>query len=893
MKLIETYDALSDTSVLGGKAAALAALSATQLPIPAWFVVTPTAFLLSLNDEQQALLNATDHNAETVAQSLAQLYPSAEVCAAIETAIQAQGDTALWAVRSSAQDEDGSEHSFAGQLDSFLSVPSQDIAARVADVWRSGFSARVYAYRRERGISGAPRPPAVLIQRFIDAEASGVAFGADPVSGQRNTIVVSALYGLGTALVSGEADADVWHLDRSDQIRSRHIARKTLSHRPAPGQGEGISTETVSDDKAETPALTDPQLCAVAALVRQAGQHFGRPQDVEWAFADNQLWLLQSRPITSLAGIPDPEGAPDLWDNSNIAESYNGVTTPLTYSFARSIYQAVYRQFCKIMGVPSARIEANSDLFARMLGLIRGRIYYNLLNWYRLLALLPGYQLNSRFMEQMMGVSEPLPERYQPKNTDDERRSRLRDALELTRSVAGLIWNHFCLPGSIKRFYLRLQSALALPQTPLHQLRADELSAHYRHLERQLLTRWDAPLVNDFFAMIFYGLLRVLCTRWCDDQAGSLQNNLLCGEGNMISAEPAQRVRTLAETARQHPELIALLCHAELDEIRRQLPAFTDFNRLFDEYLQRFADRCIGELKLESLTLHDDPLPLLRAIGRLAGSDRLAAENTQIEQQLRAEAEHIVQDKLSSHFIRRHVFQWVLRHARARVRDRENLRFERTRLFGRVRQIFIELGKRFTAEGYLQQPRDIFYLSVEEALGFIEGTIVGTDLAGLVSLRKAEFARYRLELPEPANRFETTGTVHIGNDFTATAEPHPAAETDGDSDHQQGTGCCPGVVRGKARVIMQPEGAVIEPGEILVAPRTDPGWIMLFPAAAGLLVEHGSLLSHAAIVTREMGIPSIVALPGITSWVKTGDWLEMDGKAGIVRKITGDADHVD
>ena len=132
---------------------------------------------------------------------------------------------------------------------------------------------------------------------------------------------------------------------------------------------------------AQRPALTDEQVRQVAELVWRCGKHFGRPQDIEWAIeTGGQLYLLQSRPITSLAGTADPDGVLNLWDNSNIAESYNGITTPLTFSFARRIYEEVYRQFCRILRVPATRLAANDNVFKHMLGLVRGRVYYNLLS---------------------------------------------------------------------------------------------------------------------------------------------------------------------------------------------------------------------------------------------------------------------------------------------------------------------------------------------------------------------------------------------------------------------------------------------------------------------------------------------------------------------------------
>jgi pyruvate,water dikinase len=231
--------------------------------------------------------------------------------------------------------------------------------------------------------------------------------------------------------------------------------------------------------------------------------------------------------------------------------------------------------------------------------------------------------------------------------------------------------------------------------------------------------------------------------------------------------------------------------------------------------------------------------------------------------------------------LRRLLFGWVLRNARARVRDRENLRFERTRLFGRVRAIFVELGRKLHGLDLLADPRDVFYLEVNEILGFIDGTTSGTDLKGLVALRRAEFDRYRKDEPT-ADRFETRGIVHQGNSFRSREERAVAGV---DGDRRQGIGCCPGVVRGPVRVITDPRNAVLRKGEILVAERTDPGWIMLFPSASGLLVERGSLLSHSAIVARELGIPAIVALAGVTRWLKDGDEVELDGGSGVVKKL--------
>jgi pyruvate,water dikinase len=838
-----------DEGQFGGKAAALAQLARARLPIPRWFVVSTKAFYSTLTLAQRRLLETADDP-----QKIGEMLESVRLCESIKLELaealeELCPNGEMVAVRSSAIDEDGAQHSFAGQLESYLFVSRENVFERIADVWRSAFSPRVIAYRRERGLNSAPQPPAVLIQRMIRADAAGVAFSADPVTGQRGVTVVSAARGVAASLVSGQSEDETWRIARGGSpCRSAHSS---------------------------VHALTGEQAEMIAELARRAERHFGLPQDIEWAIENGQAFLLQSRPITSIATMIDPDGELCIWDNSNIAESYGGVTTPLTFSFARRAYEEVYRQFCRLMRVSEEDIATHSGVFRRMIGLVRGRIYYNLLNWYRVLALLPGFRVNRRFMEQMMGVRENLPESVIADIENTDGRATVKDGFNLLRSICGLSVNLLLLPKKIAGFHRRLDDALS--DQRLEDMRADEIAAHYRDLERRLLTRWDAPLINDFFAMIFYGLLGRACQSWCGDE--SLRNALLCGQGGIISAEHARRVREMARLAARDDEFVALLEAGSLDQILNRVDREPDFAKLLDDYLEKFGDRCMDELKLESQTLIDDPLPLLRAIGNLAhhSSQRDAARSGD-ESTLSLDAERKSKALLAGHPLRRMIFSRVLGQARARVRERENLRFLRTRVFGRVRRIFLELGRRFHALGLISSPRDIFYLEAEEALGFVEGTATTTDLQSLVSVRKAEYERH-CESETLADRFETRGIVNHANRFQSNrAEPERML-----ADFRKGTACSPGVARGRARIIRDPRDARIQPGYILIAERTDPGWIMLFASAAGLIVERGSLLSHCAIVAREMGLPCVVA-SGVMEWLCDGDLIEIDGSAGTITR---------
>ena len=867
---------------LGGKAFALARLAAADIRVPDWFAVTPEAFKQSLTQEQQELFasGALDSAA------LTSLRVAPEVAAGIEAALCAIASPGIrFAVRSSAIDEDGAESSFAGQLESYLFVDGDAVLDRVAAVWRSGFGDRLMEYRRQRGLSGSPSAPAVLVQRMVDAECSGVAFSADPVSGRRGLAVVSAVYGIGTALVGGDADADTWAIDRSGRIERQTVANKSICHRFDDQSPENFSAFSVPADRQQEPALSDERAVEVAALARAAESAFGQPQDIEWAVQNGELFLLQSRPITTLRALADPDGALNLWDNSNIVESYSGITTPLTFSFARSSYESVYRQFCRILRVPERTLAANDPVFRNMLGLIRGRVYYNLLNWYRALALLPGFTINRRFMEQMMGVRESLPEQALGTGKAATFRDRMVDSIHVAAMAAGLAWNYVTLEAQIRRFHARLASALAEPAPPLARMRLDELTAHFESLQRELGTRWDAPLSNDFFAMIFHGVLRKLTMAWCGDERGMLANDAIRGGGGMISAEPAARVREMAALAKRDPDLVRALCDQSAAEAVRAIRQRPEFCSLYDAYLAKFGDRCLEELKLESEALYENPVVLLRSIGELAragpGSDHSSTPG------MAADAMPTIRIKLRGSPVKQLALGWVLRIARRRVRERENLRFERTRLFGRIRRIFLEAGKRLHANGTLDDPRDIFYLETDEVVALVAGTAVTADVRALAALRKSEFDLYR-NTPPPAERFETRGMVYVAQTYQPLVQP-VAADATGDA--RRGIGCCPGVVRGKVRVVRDPRNAQLPAGCILVADHTDPGWIMLFPAAAGLLVERGSLLSHSAIVARELGIPAVVSIPGLTAWLCDGDLVELDGAHGTIRRLSAEEPH--
>ncbi|MFV0382953.1 PEP/pyruvate-binding domain-containing protein [Paracoccus sp. (in: a-proteobacteria)] len=807
MNLVLLQDAAQDAAIVGGKAANLHRLAAAGFAPPAFFVIRPEA--------------------------ITRAGPDPALPAQIDAALARIGP-GPYAVRSSARQEDGAGNSHAGQFDTRLNVATADVIAAAVGVWQSGFAETVETYRAIRAV-GKAEAPAIIVQRMIEASVAGVGFSANPVTGLRGEVVISAIAGLGDRLVSGEADGEDWVFG------------------------------TALTAPAEPVVLTGDQASQIADLTRRAEALFGAPQDIEWALDQDGLHILQSRPITTpLLPPPSPDDALTIFDNSNIIESYPGLVSPLTYSFAMHVYDRVYRAFLGLLGVSDAEIARHANIFVNMLGRVDGRVYYNLGNWYRGLALLPGFSLNRDYMETMMGVSQPLPEALTltigpPPSTG---LARVAEYLRMARVGGGLVWQAIRLPRTRSRFYDRLNAALN-SDLDLDTAGPTELAAQYRRIEAMLLDRWDAPLVNDFLCMIGFGASRKLLEKWLGPRGLKLHNDLMIGQGDIVSAEPAQRIARMGQMLRKAGLADALAAQG-LPGIRGDPQIMAELTA----YLDRFGDRCTEELKLESIPLAQDPAPLLSAIAASAAQ----ASRTRQE---------AAPPDWAGLFPRRPLRRWIARHltgwAGARVRDRENLRFERTRIFGYARRVFLALGREFAARGLLAAPRDIFFLTTTEVLGAVEGFGLSPDLKSVVARRKVEDAASALR-PDPPERIEFHGPA-----IAPVWQHEPPATSD--SRKQTGTGCSAGRVEAKARIIRDPRRESLTPGDILVARHTDPGWIAVFSNASAIVVERGSLLSHSAIVARELGIPCVVGLRGATDWITDGERISVDGTNGKVERL--------
>ncbi|MDP6991010.1 MAG: PEP/pyruvate-binding domain-containing protein [Planctomycetota bacterium] len=870
-------------ALMGGKGSSLYELARGGQPVPAWFCVSARVCaerLAPLAERAGALLARLDParpqgvrtaSAELLETSAA-LPLAGEDRRAIEEAL-GDLDGERFAVRSSAVGEDGSADSFAGQLETYLHVRREDVVERVTDCQASAFTARALAYGRERGRT--PGPVAVVVQEMVASRSAGVLFTANP-AGSLDELVVVAAWGLGEGVVGDLVESDTYVYDRLTRAWSRSVGSKRSRVVLDEETGTGTCVRPLPESLREGPVLDDDQLEALRTAAEAIEALCGPGQDVEWAFDERgRLAITQSRPITTL-----PRGELSIFDASNIVESYPGITSPLTFSYILAAYARVFRDMARRLGVPRRELEHNDDLFESMLGHLDGRVYYNLGSWYRLFLLVPFTGSYLGVWEEMLGIRNP-----RPASARARRSAVLRDLPRAARAAGSFTWNLLRLTPRMERLRRRFAGIeRRFRRTDLDELDTVALARLYRSLSLELMDGWDLTLLNDAYAIIGSGLVRAQLER-AGAEADAF-GALMAGEEDLESARPAHSLALLADAARGDEALLeALAAAAEAEDaaVARAFPDHPDFARRFEEHLERWGDRHLAELKLESPSLRRHPRLLAGLILRQARGGHDAAQAAAHRKRLRERARAECARAFAGAPHRRALFAVALRLARRSVRYRESSRMDRARGFGMMREVFWAMAERLVAEGALEAADDVFLLTVDELLGFATGSGVDAELRAIVERRRAEAAA-RPDGGPARERLRFRGTVGAHPSATGVASrTQPAdAPAPGDAGTLEGTGCSAGTVTAEAVVVRDPSQAADTAGKVLVAEMTDPGWVFLMMSAAGLVVERGSLLSHTAIIGRELGVPTVVGVPGACSLIGDGDRVELDGRSGRV-----------
>lgn len=561
----------------------------------------------------------------------------------------------------------------------------------------------------------------------------------------------------------------------------------------------------------------------------------GNPVDIEWAANGDDLALLQVRPQTTVKLDYDL-----AWDCTNIAENYPGVTLPLTYSFIRGLYSRVYPAFFRLLGVSRSTLDDKQHVFRNTLGYLGGRVYYQIDNWYEMVRLIPGPNRNQDFFQAML----------QPSRTPGaEPRKKLGFAgsLAMAPLIARMGWlllRSNAMSEKFRRtFGPKLNRYESLDWT---QLQADAILVEIERMRSDLLTMWAVPVFNDMRVMIFHGLLKTYC--FTPDQHADYLG-YLHGLSDRASIAPISALGELGNRIRA-------LCGAQSDvaEVLRAANR-PEITKLLDDYLDRFGGRAPDELQLENPRLGDD----YRALIALAlGTDPAGKP-------LHDAGPRLAKGRFGT--------AWIGKNTRQAIDWRERFRFNRAQVYGLARTAYLALGERLVDARVLDGAADVFWVTEEELDQTVYGHSWDRDLRGRVARRKSEFAEY--ENTTLARRM-------VGSGLIAPRSLTADDQRSGLGGMAKGMGVSPGVLTGEVIVVHEFDPTIAVRGKILVTSHIDPGWTLLFVQAAGVVTERGNALSHVSIISRELGMPAVVAAMGATEVLRTGQIITINGTTGDI-----------
>lgn len=821
----------------GGKGAALARLSQAGVPVPPGWVLSPEA----LRDCLMALALSPNSRPDLVCQALQTARPPAALEASIQAALTVASPAVHgWAVRSSAVTEDGTTASYAGMYESFLAVAETDLWRYVCSCWASWWSARALAYRQHLGLADSTPGMAVVVQHMVPARCAGVAFTVEPLHGDANRMVIQAAPGLATAVVTGVMQPEQYILAKTPELR---VLDTRLLH---PGQ---------------PPLLPQAVLAVLSTLLQRLEILCGQPQDVEWAWDGVGCWIVQSRPITTLDQARSPQGT-DVWGNANLKDVMPGLVSPLTWSLMQPQLEATMRQQYQEAGYT---VPANRPLLRRFWG----RPYFNISCFHEVAYRLYGVQPEQQ-TAQLGGMTVPG---------------------QATPPPASL-WQRLHWLGNMLRFASLAKRARKRAPAQF------QLVHHQWQTERQEIPRLDrqallAKLEQRTEVMPPFLLLH-LHLSWAmsgnfsalrdlvasvvpqlnaahesKHTPASLASVLVTGLGDVSSAEHSYRLWELSRQARQLPQVMAFLRQGTWTGWQQRL-ASTAFAEAWQEFLETYGHRAIYEVEMANPRWREQPDYLFAVLAAYAQMPQAQAPFTpQTQAQQRQEAEYGVLRHLS--WWQRLWFRLVLQRARAFSRLRENSKSHLVQLIDIGRLLALRAGWFLVQDGLLEDIDAVFELEMEEVLAALHGTLPPEVIRQRITQRR--LARQRDATRQPPDLFVGARPV-----YTANLAPHGLVLS--------GLPSSPGRVTGTARVLYTPhEQARLQPGEILVAPSTDPGWTPLFLLASGLVMETGGYLSHGAIVAREYGIPAVINVPLATQRIADGSTICLDGAQGTVQLL--------
>lgn len=763
--------------------------------------------------ERDSIINSFEVNTETVQE--------------LEKVLHSHGFSKV-SFRTSAVQEDLVSTSFAGQYVTFL---DQDIGVTVIkqrsiECAKSLFSDRVISYMKAHHALEFVQDGSIIVQKMYYGTASGVLFTEN---GKHEMSI---------------AYTPSWRNTTVDGKLAFHISIHKSQTSPIDNLPSDLPRSIL-------------EIIEVSQVLEEVEGH---PLDIEWAVTNDSIALLQYRPITTLNLQYSLE-----WDNTNIAESYPGITLPLTYSFIRKMYANVYPEFLKLLGKSNKDLESKSQVFENMLGYVQGRVYYNIENWYRLVAMLPGYQYNKGFFEAMLVPAKNKNLQNNPKEKTSLTR-KIRFSLIAIRFILLLLRTDSLSKKFVKRYTDRYERYKAILWD---YLTAENVVQTYHTIETDLLEQWAVPILNDFRTMIFHGMLKQI---FFAGPNSSLYTRVLSGIYDHTSVEPIRELSLLAH------EVVGVLdvfkkdqkrtCHAILHDGK-----YAELLSNIQGYLTKYGGRSPDELKLENPRLGEDlPTFVQFVVSTADGYTNKHIAGIQTEKSYMEPTS--IQGSLLKKYALLKLYRFLLYQTKKGISQRERFRFYRAQVYGIARKAYLALGNRFVEDSLLEQRDDVFYLSVVEIHDIVLGHALDYSVKSRIVERKKLFTNYAKT--NKGRRAISTGVIAP----RVVTSDHPVMQND--TSMLKGLGVSSGIFRGEVVVVQEFDPKANVKGKVLVTEHTDPGWTLLFLNASALIVERGNALSHASIVSREIGIPAVVAVEDACTKLKDHQEVIVNGDTGEI-----------
>lgn len=706
------------------------------------------------------------------------------------------------AFRTSSFLEDTEKHSFAGLYETFLNITltKNNFKKYIFLCIRGLFSEKVISYFKINNFDTSKLGCSIIIQEMFYPTFSGVAF----------------MY---------EKDKD------SKLVYSKGFCKKIVDG----GNANSVQIDNISDDFKSINYSKELLDC-----LKKVYKLKGCPQDIEWGISDKYFCFLQTRNITKDIIFRDEKF--EIYDCTNISESYPGITLPLTYSFINYLYSKVYISFLSIFGIRG--VIRYKDVFDNMLGYIDGRVYYNIANWYNFLKILPGYKYNKEFFEAML-----VPK----KNIKSEKEKKFKTPFFINFFIlVKLFFKLFFYKNDHQEFIKKFNHKYEQhKEKNLSKMSNKDIFNYYERLRDSFLDDWKIPIMNDFRLMVFHGLLKKISRE-------DTLNEMMSGFAKDQYFEIIREISKLSSIVNCNNELKSIFSQKDNKKIYDGIMKgdgvdIVNFREKLHFYLNNFYYRRPGELKLESDDIGDNPEMIISLI-------------KSYPKEIKNKKKKL---KISNPFIR-----LIAEKTRDAIRNREIFRAKRAMVFGVAKDCFITIAHNFKSSDIIEEKKDIFFLNTEEIKSIINRNTADNYYKELIKQRKRKIDEYKFVIWPDRIKIYEYGKKRVVLDDTIEIK-----------DNLKGLPVSQGVFRGRALVLEKFRTDVDYKDKILVTYQTDPGWSIVFPLLKGVILERGNTLSHASILSREMEIPSIVKVKNAVSMLKDGQLIELNGNNGEVKII--------